>query len=250
MKKVLIFYWYVPPIFWYPIYGVHLKNLLLYRDRFDEIKFFVAHDDNDEAADRMITTLRYILPGAECIKIANDKDARESALFYTEIVNKLDQYDENTAIFFAHNKGAYTLYVSERDVFNWVNGMYFLDLIDTDAINELLEDENTCCIGSGKIESRPPCFGNMCKYRWHFSGTFFWLVPSRIKKYLDEHKVNFPAKPGRWDTEGFLGEIFPKDSPHCVAMNGVKKAENWLTYIKRNGSQEMVDCYEELYGIF
>ena len=97
---------------------------------------------------------------------------------------------------------------------------------------------------------RPPCFGDICKYKWHYSGTFFWFVPSRLKKYIDDNKITFPSKHGRWDTEGFFGGIFPKDSPHCVTMNGVKKSEGWVDYLKRNGSKEMVDCYEELYGIF
>ena len=251
MRKILVFYWYVPKKAWHPIYALHIKNLVLYADRFDEMVFAISSDEGSEDAVKDLElSLKYAFPKAKFMFCKNDPQARESAFFFKEIYGKLGEFDSNIAIFFGHNKGVDSTYIPDRERCYWINSMYFFNLMDIEKINEALSNENTCSIGVGKITNwRPTVFKNLCKYKWHYTGTFFWIVPSRIKKYIEENNVPELTDISRYSTEAFLGDIFPNNDGHCISIYKDKsRVEKWPDYTKRICDSEMFEEYKSIYG--
>jgi len=236
MKRILYFYWYVPPFYWHPVYDLHLRNLFFYKKAFDEINIIIATDDDkSENVQKTIESISYFVENANFQVVENDKTARESAFFYGYIVKNLATFDENTAIFFAHNKGVDTIYVPSNDRNNWINIMYHFNLSDIERVNTLLNDVDTCAMGVGRMTHYAPHeFANFLKYRWMFAGTFFWMVPRRIWNYMERNRVLLPNKIGRYSTEGFLGSIFPEDAKEIKCLLPDKQLkENWAEYLTR-----------------
>ena len=250
MRKILYLYWYVPPTYWHPVYNLHLRNLKTYRDIFDEIKIIISSDEGNSGVNKTIESMYYILPNAEFIQVKNDKEQRESAFFNEYIVKRLGDFDDNTAIFFAHNKGVDTTYTRFYDRNAWIDAMYYFNLSDKDLINRLLSDSTTCAIGTGKINNYvSPVFESFCAHRWIFAGTFFWIVPKRINEYIKEHGVQITPNTGRYYTEGFLGMIFPQDAEEIKCIGGDKvEYETWSDYIERNLTNDNVDDYVNAHG--
>ena len=249
MKKVLCFYWYVPVDYWNPVYCLHLLNISYYRDVFDEIFFAISTDGDDKLAEKTIESLRFFVPNARFAMVKNDKISRESKFFYEEIVNNLDRFSDNELVFFAHNKGADTNYVKKPDRNDWINSLYFLNLKDKNKIDEIFSDENVCAAGSGRMVNYAPHeFANFLKYRWMFAGTFFWIVPKRLKKYIENNKIEVIENTGRYYTEGFLGTIFPDDAKECVNIYPNKEVkDNWGQYLLKVLTADEISEYKKLY---
>ena len=249
MKKVLKYYWYVSPTGWNPLYDIHLYNLKLYKGVFDEVEFIISFDCGEIELSKVedtINKLKEIYPDAKFTAFQNNKDNRESQYFYNEIEKKLDEFDDDTAIFFAHNKGLGTIYVTRIDCISWINLMYYYNLRFIDLVGEALKNENVCAIGHFKMYYP---HWDKCKYKWHFPGTYFWIVPSRIKKRLDAKGENIPNWFDRYSTEGFLGSIFDYDDSACIEMKPSKgeyvSIRKWLK--EYTTDQEKAE-FSELYG--
>ena len=87
MKKVLKYYWYVNPSGWNVIYDIHLYNLGLYKNSFDETEFIISFDCGEtdlKEVDKTIGKLKEIFPDAKFTAYQNDKENRESKYFYYE----------------------------------------------------------------------------------------------------------------------------------------------------------------------
>lgn len=217
--KHLIFYWYIPEYFWHDIYDTHIEYLKKYNNVFDKITFALSLDDvnNTELIEK---TKQKLTNNVQCSKIKflicqNDKDLRESKYFYEKIVSKLDCFG-NDAIFFAHNKGVSSTYVSHDELISWIKQMYDVNL-DTNNIDKFINNEDIYCCGTRKITNSFPEWFGVHKYGWHFSGAFFWLKPYNIFEYMQKHDVALPQNQ-RYFTEGFLGNVFPEESKHVLTI--------------------------------
>lgn len=249
MKKILKYYWYVNKDGWNYIYDIHLRNLRVFKNVFDEAEFIISFDCGEtplEYVGDTIERLRGIFPDAKFTAYQNNKDNRESQYFYYEIENKLDSFDDDTAIFFAHNKGLATDYVTMVDRIAWINIMYYYNLRFIPRIDELLANEKVCAIGHFKIYY--PYWTN-CKYNWHFPGTYFWVVPSRLKKRIEENNVKSLDWLDRYSTEGFLGTVFSYEDEACVEMKPSKgEFESIRKWLKNNVTEQEKEEYIQLYG--
>ena len=252
MKKMLLFYWYVPEIYWHPVFDLHLKNLRQYKDVFDDIVFIMSHDGNLENVKKTMESINFFVPTARYAFMVNDKENHESRFFYDEIVTKLDDFPEDLVIFYGHNKGVDTNYVPVFERNNWINALYFFNLCDQDKIDSLLGDKEVCAIGTGKIDNYAPlAFEKWLTYRWMFSGTFFWIVPHRLNEYIKKNNIEIKDVTGRYYIEGFLGTIFP-DNAKEIRQIGTNKvlAEGWSDFISRNLTNESVGKYKDAHGYF
>lgn len=250
MKKKLIFYWYVPPTYWHPIYDLHLRNLYLYKNVFDSIQFIISFDDDSVGVDETIKSIKYFVPNCDIMFFRNNKEQRESAFFYEVIAQNLGNFPEDVALFFAHNKGVQSIYVSPKDLDDWVNSMYYFNLRNVGKIDNFLSEEKTCAIGCGKMTNYSPNeFSGFLTHRWIFAGTFFWIVPNRIAKYVKENNITLKNNTGRYYTEGFLGTIFPENAEEVKCSIPQKnQIENWAKYVYRVASQEEINDYINING--
>lgn len=249
MKKVLKYYWYVNPSGWNVIYDIHLYNLGIYKNSFDETEFIISFDCGEidlSEVEKTINKIKEIYPNAKFTAYQNNKDNRESQYFYYEIENKLGEFDDDTAIFFAHNKGLNSEYVTKVDCISWINLMYYYNLRFIGAINKILEDEEVCAISHFKMYYP---HWDKCTYNWHFPGTYFWMVPSRLKKRLEKDNIPIPTWFDRYSTEGFFGTLFSYDDKACVQLKASKgEFESIRKWLKNNATDEEKAEYIKLYG--
>lgn len=248
MNKHLIFYWYINPGGWCDIYDLHINNCSFYKDVFDLVTFVVSTDDNtnQELIDLTREKLLNVFPEAELVYFKNDKELRESAYFHDEVIEKLNTFNKDEALFFAHNKGVYTNYTSKEDLFDWINCMYVCNLGDITKIDDLLQKEETITIGSCCVTNYNPPHFKYCKYKWHYQGSFFWFVPSRLLYYLKESKET-PPPTTRYYTEIMFGSIFPFESEHCVKLYGTKGVhDNYKNYMSKNFTENILLAYGKL----
>lgn len=250
MHKVLVFYWYVPRFYWHPVYDLHLKNLMMYKNVFDSILFVISSDADSKGVDETVESIKTFVPNADFKFVENDKTSRESKFFYDNIVVPMKNYNDKAALFFAHNKGVDSIYVPKEDRNNWINAMYYFNLRNVDRINEEISKAETCAIGTGRmINYAPHEFKSFCTNKWLYTGTFFWIIPSRVYKYAEDHGIKIIENKGRYYTEGFLGTIFPDNANECKCFPGNKYVdENWKEYILRTASKEEIMDFESLYG--
>ena len=226
MRKTLIFYWYIHKTGWHWTFDIHLKHLSELQGIFDKKRFVLSIDKDTpiEHINETINKLKETCPDMTYEFFMNDAISRESSFFFEEIVLKLPKFGDDEAIFFAHNKGVQTTYISKERCVNWINDLYVDNLANVDEINGWLNDENVCCIGTHIHDDMvPPGMAKVAKYGWHYAGTFFWLVPKRIYKYVVDHEEGkILGNTGRYYAEGFLATILPYDNIH---VKGYKKIE-------------------------
>lgn len=250
MKKILYFYWYIPPFYWHPIYDLHLRNLYMYKDAFDEIHFFISSDKDSKGVSETIKSIKYFVPNCVITFVENNKEQRESAFFYNTITQNLENFPDDVAIFFAHNKGVQSIYVTPKDLDDWVNTLYYFNLRKIEKIDTLLNDTKVCAVGCGRMTNYSPQeFSKFLTHRWIFTGTFFWIVPKRIAKYVKDNNIKLIENPGRYYTEGFLGAIFPENAEEikCTLPDKMHK-ENWAQYLKRAALQDEINDYINING--
>lgn len=249
MKKKLLYYWYVPEGEWYDVYDMHLGNLSLFNHVFDEKEFVISRDgeSNDTPSiQRTIEAIKKVCPDAKFTFYENDKENRESKYFYHEVVRKLDTFDDDTAVFFAHNKGASTIYTSYVDCVLWITIMYYYNLASQARINDIFSNEKVCAVGAVKqlVEFEPHC-----SKRPQIIGTYFWFVPSRVKKYLEETGKEVPDWLDRYYAEGFWGALFDEDGERYVGIKEEKhENETFRRWLKRVAAPHELNELKMVYG--
>ena len=239
MNKIFLFYWYISDS-WNIIYDYHLQNLKYYIKKygFDEKIFIIAYDKNvnQNLFVKTINCLRECIPDAKFMFYDNDPDLRESYYFYNEIAMKLDRFKPNDVIFFAHNKGKYTYY--DRDVDIWVNLLYYGNLNDPQKIENFLANNNQICFGTftKQNETIIRLFGSIYapfltqRYKWHYSGTFFWFKPYLLHQEIKNNSLTMEEN-SRYFTEKFLGHLIPFDEKKAVFNLGTTDGilSNYIT---------------------
>ena len=211
MSTHLIFYWYVASDGWHEIYDLHLKSLLMFAHKFDEVTFVIAKDDGlgngyENLVAETVLKLYNIVPSAEFISYGNDKVLRESLYFRNEIALKLDSFSSDELVFFAHNKGVASTYVPKDELDKWIKAMYYINLSDFQRILGYFDNGSVCSVGTRKISNARQW--PFLKYKWHYSGTFMWFSPSRVLGMMRKNNDVVP-KNDRYFTEGFLGSVVP-----------------------------------------
>ena len=248
MKKTLVFYWYVPSFFWHEVYDLHLKNLALYKDVFDYILFAISVDENSCDVDETINRIKSVVPNANFVVVENNKEQRESKFFYDSIISSIGSATQEGAIFFAHNKGVESTYMPNDERDRWINTMYYFNLRNQGKIDEMLSDEKTIVIGTAKIVNYTSIGFAWCEHKWHYTGTFYWIVPNRLNKWLADNSIVPMPVNGRYYAEGFWGTLFNDDADECKCVGGIKRFnERFDSYIKRVATPEELEDFIELY---
>lgn len=134
---------------------------------------------------------------------------QETETFYEMVAKKFGELDGLT--FFAHSKGVGN---EKEGIFNmdeihqWIIALYFLNL---NYVNEAVQ----CLIRSPFMMS----FGALkCswedienKYKWIYSGTFFWINGQRIAAMMERNNIKLPTPHNRYYSECLLGDILTLD---------------------------------------
>jgi len=220
----MIFYWYVIETGWNDIYDLHIKSLNMFSSNFDKVTFVISQEHNDSETYKKfiyytIEKLREIRKDAVFVMCFNDKTIRSEAVyFYESIAHKLDSFDNDEIVFFAHSKGLTTSYVSKQDCIQWIKEMYFFNLNDFDKIFELFKKETLCSVGIRKrhVKAFPAQ-----RYYWHYSGTYFWMYPYRIARMIKQNHETIPQNT-RMFAEGFLGSVLPDSEEYDVDIESEK----------------------------
>lgn len=140
----------------------------------------------------------------EYLELPNDEQLRETATFLP-LLESIESTDPEEASFFAHTKGNSTRN-NALGVELWRNAMY----------HHLLEGVNVCrdllathpCVGTHKTQwpadesPYPTSVSN--RYRWMFSGTFFWFRHVEVFSRCNWSEV----KQDRYGAEAWLGHMF------------------------------------------
>lgn len=148
-------------------------------------------------------------PKIEVIK--NDKINRESITF--SIFLKTILKDDNNITFFMHNKG--NTNKQTISVLMWCVGMYYFNLEHINEIEKELVDNKKVFAGTYFKRYN---FGAFNRYKWHFSGTFFWINNSELISFFKKHgDFGFPI--GRYSVEKYPGNV-PDD---LAVTYGMKK---------------------------
>lgn len=204
----LIFYWYVHNKPWNYIYDIHTRMLNEYKDKFSEQEFIIATDSDtkQEYIDTVISRITEIFPEAKFTFYSNDKQLRESKYFYNEIATKLNQMEDRW-YFFGHNKGVDTFYAPGDMCKMWIIGMYYMNLNYPEKISEQMKMPHTCVIGTYLIRNLKAW--PWLRFKWHFSGTFWWFNPKRISDVMKEQNTSILPRNDRYFTEGCWGTCLP-----------------------------------------
>ena len=150
--------------------------------------------------------------------IHQNDEWRESAVLKEYLVDRLNSI--NDMIFFAHGKGFTNLEQYEEDsMIHWLLGCYYLSLEFMDEVDSILEGTSTfSTYGSFPLVMNKKdtnddyldpndIYLGRIKYGWCYSGTFFWINPSRLTDHLAVFKQETPRIHDRYYSEKFLGNV-------------------------------------------
>lgn len=113
----------------------------------------------------------------------NDIYAREGKIYKEEIIDKLDKYDDKDLIIFLHTKGVSNKVNLENleNTIHWICTMYFFNFFEIFGILTYFYNNNIIYYGTlYNYDQR-----SLVKYKWQYVGSFHWLMPSRLLKYLN-----------------------------------------------------------------
>lgn len=143
--------------------------------------------------------------GWEHISVKNDPKLRE-VVGYRKMFPMVANEGENTIITCAHAKGAQQ-HTRESEVINWwTEAMYATVVGNPQEIEDALSKGY---IVAGSFRRLGKHFG--CKYRYHYSGTFYSLRASEFFK----HGVP-KIKDRYWGTESLPGDVIPLNKSYCI----------------------------------
>ena len=170
----------------------------------------VATDKNTSGVDKVRGLLDW--ERIKYIEMPNDRKLREVATF-KRLLEEIQSTGENEATFYAHTKGNSTP-GNHLAVEYWRNAMYHHLLDHCEVARDLLWTHS--CVGTCKWrwpDSHKPFPTEMNnKYRWMYSGTFFWFRNRDVFGHPDWDKIVMD----RYGAEGWLGGLFPAEQAATV----------------------------------
>lgn len=244
VRTKLVFHFYAGED--YPdnvFYTVHLKCLEKYINNFDEAVFVVTYDNGNEnialEARKAIGALGF--RGELTIKMRENTLYREAVTFKEEVVDS----DFEGLTFFGHTKGITNVYIDDidiRDVFQWVFGMYYVNL---DAFSEICENLikfSAFAHGYLPLKSEADC--PYSKYHWAFMGSFQWINMPLLKEYVRNNGIEMPVLNSRFYAETFLGNLIPCETkgafiPIVSNVNTVSIVKGPRNYFHRHREMAM-----------
>jgi len=148
--------------------------------------------------------------GWEHISVKNDPKLRE-VVGYRKMFPMVANEGENTIITCAHAKGAQQ-HTRESEVINWwTEAMYATVVGNPQEIEDALSKGY---IVAGSFRRLGKHFG--CKYRYHYSGTFYSLRASEFfKQGIPKIKDRY------WGTESLPGDVIPLNKSYCIFGDNV-----------------------------
>ena len=191
---------------------LHFACLSEYAKIFTESLFVIAVEDTSRTDLTDYVKKRLIDCGfVNNVKfeVIKNNEWQETATFYDKVVKRMDK--EEGLTFFAHSKGIGNEIdgrFNMDEIHQWIIALYFLNLsYMKDVVQTLIRSPFLMTYGALKcswedIEN---------KYRWIYSGTFFWLNGQRIMSYLKRYNIEVPTPHNRYYSECFLGDILTID---------------------------------------
>jgi len=222
MNRYLLFYWYIPSNGIYAkSYDFHLYCLNKYKDRFNNETFILSIDDLsrtdliNEAKER----LKIIFPNAEFQILQNNPNIRESSTVY-HLLKDLEKYNGN--IFFGHSKGASNNQIGE--LYEWIYSLYYFNLNDIDLVDNKLNSHLSVGTLKKIFDFKSFAIFNQLdfdinKYFWHYSGTFFWINPVKLNKFLKDNNIEIDKRVHRWYSETVLGNLYHSKYAYAIGYD-------------------------------
>lgn len=206
-KKRLVFAFYLSEeTFNNPIANIHFYFLSRYINMFDEVIVGIIKDDGlsdfyiEEFEKRFLSFYHKNIS----FKIYENTQYRETLVFYNEIATKLAELDGVT--FFAHGK--YSSEMDTEELIEWICGLYYFNL----EYEYDYQATGVCFWGNPLItESDFFIKAITNKYRWYYSGTFYWTKTQELHKYMTKKGIELPVLTNRYYDEMFPGEIADAD---------------------------------------
>lgn len=224
MYKLKIIYAYYVKNEFNDLYKYHLKNFnnMLNANKYNEnyfsdINFYLLIDDtnNEELINETKKNILSYINNNYTIYfhiVQNNPIYREGIIYKTEVIDKLDQYDENQLILFMHTKGV-TNELNNKYYWNtvdWITAMYFYNLCNINFIYEKFYNEDIITFGT--IYNYDD--SSLTKYKWQYTGSFHWIYPYRFMKYIQKNNINYKDIKDRYSfnttikccAEAFVGD--------------------------------------------
>lgn len=216
-KQRLIFHFFVADnVKSSEVAELHFACLSKYAHIFNEA-LFILTANNIENNDNIDYVKTRLIDCGFCdnvkFVVEENESLRESGTFYKYVVKQMNKLDGLT--FFGHSKGVGNELSGEfnmDEIHAWIAAAYFLNLDYMDEVRKcLLESPFHMTFGSLKcswedIENR---------YRWIYSGTFFWINAQRLYAYLERHGIEIPTPHNRYYSECFLGDVIDINYYSC-----------------------------------
>ncbi len=274
MHKILIYYLYVTDDFFERITNLaNIECLRRYSHVFDEARIYLSLDDTGNLP--LINKVEHVIldlgfNGNVSFNIHKNDDYRESRIVKEEIADKLKELDGNL-VFFAHGKGYSNLDTGyeKTSMLHWIVSCYYLSLEFAKEGTDLITGMNTfsaygshplVMVGEKKLPgdylTKDEQYLGRIKYHWCYSGTFFWLNPSKLYDHLAIFKQEIPLIFDRYYSEKFLGNVMSYESNatghnfiYLYAGNNMYNdgvAESCTRFILRE--EEDINRYYEFYN--
>lgn len=264
IKLRLVYYLWVPEDGFTWTMNIHWTCLEYYHNVFDSALFLVAtNSGKNKYNEFVLNKIKSIGFKNLEIKIVNNLEVeRESRYLKTEIFDKLGEYDGLT--FFAHTKSTRTSYLnggwSNEQIALWPVSMYYFNLNYIEDVKERLVNGKYLSYG----------FDLLCndwittKYKWIYSGTFFWINDKKLKQYVDSNNIEMPtlyswtteenvrAIVPRYYSESVLSAIYPKEYAFARDIKGERylspnehKLDNLKNILYEEDYKNLYNFYKE-----
>jgi len=181
----------------------HIEYLGKYANGYDRKIMAIA---TGEGTDSVESIQREFSNEWEFVICDNDPKLREVKT-YREMFTMVVSQNINDVVVCAHGKGAQSHTNESESIAWWTEAMYETVVGNLPEVFSKMSEGYTAV---GSFLRNGKHFG--CKYRYHFSGTFYALRTSMICNGGEFPKIRSQW----WGTESFPGDHIPKDKAYCI----------------------------------
>jgi len=183
----------------------HVDMMKKYAKGYDRKIMGIALGSNTASAEEVMEAFG---DGWEYIKVQNDPSLREVAT-YRKMFDMVNTSDTSSVIVCAHGKCAQSHTVENPVTWWWTEAMYETVVGNLLGIIKAMEDGYTI---AGSFRRFGRHFG--CRYRYHFSGTFYAF---RASKYFGLTPGKSPNLRSQWwGTESMPGDLIQAKDSYCL----------------------------------
>jgi len=193
--------------FIYPKYEIstvfHLEKLKESIDTFNGKRICCIAIDEDTVQDKFLNEFNALF--TDIYMVSNNPKKRERAGFIPSL-EKLQTFNKDEAICFAHGKGQQYHTKSSPVIIDWTSSMYETCVNNWDNVKYFME-KGYPAVGSFKNNS---AFRNT-PFAWHYSGSFWWC---RSYKLFQRNWRNICNR--WWGSESYVGRQFTREEGACL----------------------------------